>query len=176
MRAVVLVRPETYSVALMPSFDCSSGRGERLNVQAKLPPDAVVITTEDVGRPQENLEIYADRRAIYTTDLQRWQEMRPVEAAFRLLRKGQRVFLLLPTGQPETEKVLADLPAENVLVVEKVETIPPKKAVEWFVAAPFHKGIEMGLWEVREKDPGVHKPLSIGPIDRKSTRLNSSHT
>lgn len=134
------------------------------NVQAKLPPNAVVLTTEDVGRPQENLEIYADRRAIYTTDLQRWNEMRPVEAAFRLLRNGQRFFLLLPAGQPETEKVLADLPAEDVLVVEKVETIPPKKATEWFVAAPFHKGIELGLWEVREKDPGMHKPLSIGPI------------
>lgn len=136
----------------------------RAVVQSRLPANAVVLTTEDVGRPQENLEIYADRRAIYLTDLQRWQEMRPVEAAFRLLRNGQRVFLLLPAGQPETARVLADLPAENVLEVEQVETIPPKKAVEWFVAAPFHKGIELGLWEVREKDPGVHKPLSIGPI------------
>jgi len=136
----------------------------RANVQSKVPPDGVVLTTEDVGRPQENLEIYADRRAIYLTDLQRWQQMRPVEAAFRLLRNGQRVFLLLPVGAPETRKVLADLPAEDVLVVEKVETIPPKKATDWFVAAPFHKGIEMGLWEVREKDPGVHKPLSIGPV------------
>ena len=140
----------------------------KATVEAKVPPDAVIITTEDVGRPQENLEIYADRRAIYTTDLQRWQQMRPVEAAFRLLRNGQRVFLLLPTNQPETQGVLDDLPSENVLVVELLETIPPERAKDWFVAAPFHRGVELGLWEVREKDPGVHKALSIGPVPQSS--------
>ena len=140
----------------------------KATVEAKVPPDAVIITTEDVGRPQENLEIYADRRAIYTTDLQRWQQMRPVEAAFRLLRNGQRVFLLLPTNQPETQGVLDDLPSENVLVVELLETIPPERAKDWFVAAPFHRGVELGLWEVRERDPGVHKVLSIGPVPQSS--------
>ena len=64
--------------------------------------------------------------------------------------------------------VLDDLPSENVLVVELLETIPPERAKDWFVAAPFHRGVELGLWEVREKDPGVHKALSIGPVPQSS--------
>lgn len=126
----------------------------RANVTRELPANAVVLTTEDIGRPLENLEIYADRRAIYTTDLQRWKQMLPIQAAARSIVAGRRFFLLLPSNTVETYRVLDDLREGDLLSVTLVRKIPATRNKEWFVAAPFHKGIGLGLWEVTERRPG----------------------
>ena len=46
----------------------------RANMQRLLEPNSVVITTEEVGRPAENIEYYSGvANALYITDLERWQ-------------------------------------------------------------------------------------------------------
>jgi hypothetical protein len=110
------------------------------------PPRAVLITTEDIGRPAENFEYYAGVHALYLTDLARWQL--PIEdATFLFLVAEMEPYLLIPRTLPEREAILATLRTHYAL--ELVGDVPPEQNVDYFVASAFHAGIPLELWRVR---------------------------
>ncbi len=118
----------------------------RANMQKLLEPNAVVITTEEVGRPAENIEYYSGvADALYMTDLERWH-VPPYQAVIRLLIAGKRPYLYIPASQPDKDRLLADLRKE--LTVDEVADIPPQQAMAHFVAAPFHRGVRMELYRL----------------------------
>ena len=109
-------------------------------------PRAVLITSEDVGRPAENYEYYTDVHAFYLTDLARWRI--PIEeAVFLLLIAEQEPYLLLPRTLPEHDQILAGLRGQ--FLVELVADIPPQRNYDYFVASAFHGGVPLELWHVR---------------------------
>jgi len=131
------------------SLDISAAfqRPEMLRARAvfgrAVEPGAVVITTEDVGRPAENIEYYSGgTHALYFTDLERWNISVP-EAASRFARAGMVPYLLIPGTQRDRVRLLQDL--GRLFSVELVADIPAAQAVEYFVAAPFHRGVPMEL-------------------------------
>jgi len=114
-------------------------------------PGAVVITTEDVGRPAENIEYYSGIAwALYFTDLLRWG-VGVGEAAERLARAGMKPYLLIPPTQPDRARMLEDL--GHAFLVERVADIPPGQAMDYFVAAPFHRGVRMELYRLTPREP-----------------------
>jgi hypothetical protein len=118
-------------------------------------PGAVVMTTEEVGRPAENIGYYSGvAHALYFTDLLRWQLSVP-QAAELLARGGMKPYLLIPTVQPDRAQVIAQL--QQRFAVDLVADIPPTRAMDYFVAAPFHRGIHMELWRLDLLDGA--KPL-----------------
>src|SRR5207247_9451068 len=110
----------------------------------KVEPGAVVITTEDVGRPAENIEYYSGvAHALYLTDLERWG-LTVGDAAELLARGGMRPYLLLPKAHPGLDPLLAALGRR--FAVELAADIPARRAVDYFVAAQFlPEGIHMQL-------------------------------
>jgi hypothetical protein len=115
-------------------------------VRRTLAPRAVVITSEEIGRPLENLEFYAGVHALYLTDLERWKI--PLErAVFFLLISEMEPYLLLPSEFPERERLLAPLRAQYAL--EVVADIPPDRNYDFFVASGFHGGLPLELILVR---------------------------
>jgi hypothetical protein len=117
----------------------------RATLERAVERDGVVITTEDVGRPAENIEHYGHRWALYLTDLERWH-MGVTEACVRLIMAGMRPYLLLPPEAAATRALLRELGQHATLA--EVADIPPPLAMAYFVAAPFHRGLHMGLWRV----------------------------
>jgi hypothetical protein len=118
----------------------------RANMQKLLEPNAVVITTEEVGRPAENIEYYSGvADALYVTDLERWRAS-PRDAALHLITGGKRPYLFIPADQPGKERLLADLRTQ--LTVDLVADITPQRAMAHFVAAPFHRGVRMELYRM----------------------------
>jgi len=109
-------------------------------------PGAVVMTTEEVGRPAENIDYYSGiAHAFYFTDLARWRITVP-DAAELLARHHMRPYLLIPNSQPTRAEMLEQLRAR--FSVELVADIPPASAIDYFVAAPFHRGIHMELYRI----------------------------
>jgi hypothetical protein len=114
--------------------------------QRTFAPRAVLITSEDVGRPAENYEYYTGVHALYLTDLARWRI--PIEeAVFLFLVAEQEPYLLLPRTLPERDQILAALRAQFLL--ELVADIPPQRNYDYFVASAFHGGVPLELWHVR---------------------------
>jgi hypothetical protein len=109
-------------------------------------PNAVVITTEDVGRPAENIDYYSRvARAFYLTDLERWHL--PLDQAADLLaRGGFHPYLFIPSVQPGRVDMLRLL-GEH-FVVEVAADVPADKAMDYFVAAAFHRGVHMVLYRL----------------------------
>jgi len=130
-------------------------------------PGSVVITTEDIGRPAENIEYYSGvAHALYLTDVTRWRARLP-EMAKDMILQGMRPYLLLPTSYPGLEALLDSFKEIPQLELEKVLDIPPERAMEYFVAAPFHRGVRLELvrisapeWEEFLKD--LRERLSKG--------------
>ena len=116
----------------------------RENLRRLVPPHAVVITTEDVGRPAENIEYYAGIHALYLTDLKRWR-LGVHEAVALLLRSSMPPYLFIPFTQPDREQLLAQL-AE--FQVEQVADIPAPRAIDYFVKAPAQSGVRMLLYRI----------------------------
>jgi len=118
----------------------------RTNMQRLLEPNAVVITTEEVGRPAENIEYYSGiANALYITDLQRWH-LPLNDAAVQLVVRGMRPYLYIPANQPDGAKMLADL--RGRFTVDLVADIPAARSMAHFVAAPFHHGMRMELYRI----------------------------
>jgi len=113
----------------------------------KVEPGAVVITTEDVGRPAENIEYYSGvAHALYLTDLERWR-LTVGDAADLLARGGMTPYLLLPKAQPGLEGLLDAL--GHRFAVELAADIPARRAIDYFVAAAFlREGIHMQLYRL----------------------------
>jgi len=109
-------------------------------------PGSIVVTTEDVGRPAENIEYYSGvAYAVYFTDLERWGVKVP-EAAARWQKAGLKPYLLIPTAQPDHAKMLDELRA--AFDVRLVASLGARQAMDVFVAAPFHHGVPMELWRI----------------------------
>lgn len=118
----------------------------RANMERLLEPNAVVITSESVGRPAENVEWYGGRGwALYLTDLDRWR-LTPAKVARPLIMNGFRPYLFLRPNEPKKDEMLEAL--RKVATVEKVADLTPEQAMSHFVAAPFHRGVRMELWRV----------------------------
>jgi hypothetical protein len=118
----------------------------RTNMQHLLEPKAVVITTEEVGRPAENIEYYSGiANALYLTDLQRWH-VSVHDAAVQLVVRGMRPYLYIPANQADGDKMIADL--RSHFTVDLVADIPAQRAMANFVAAPFHRGVRMLLYRI----------------------------
>jgi hypothetical protein len=113
--------------------------------QAVKPP-AVVITSEDVGRPMENIEWYSGvAHAVYLTDLGRWRL--PVPRAARLLAAGGFTpYLLIAASDPGRLALIEQV--AKTMSVELVADIPARHAIDYFVAAPFHRGLHMELYRL----------------------------
>lgn len=122
----------------------------RANMERLLEKNAVVITSESVGRPAENIEWYGGRGwALYLTDLERWR-LTPDKIVGHLILNGFRPYLFLRPNEPDKDEMLADL--RKVATVEKVADLAPEQAMSHFVAAPFHRGVRMELWRVSLPD------------------------
>jgi hypothetical protein len=120
----------------------------RTNFQRLVERGAVVITTEDVGRPAENIEYYTGGavRALYLTDLERWHLSARQAAAYLLVHR-MPAYLFIPAAQTGKEHMLDDV--RSTLRVELVAEIPARQAIDYFVAAPFHRGVAMELYRIR---------------------------
>ncbi len=138
--------------AMMPQPPARFQRAQMLRSRAAfataVEPNAVVITTEDVGRPAENIDYYSGRAyGLYFTDLRRWG-LTPAAAAALLAKAGLKPYLLIPFKQPDRDELLADL--RQSFDVEQVADIPPAEAIDYFVAAAFYpNGIRMLLFRLR---------------------------
>jgi hypothetical protein len=110
---------------------------------------SVVITTEEVGRPAENIDYYSGvARALYLTDIDRWRL--PIAEAVRLfLRAGMPPYLFLPADDRRLRALVAEL--EPVYGVELVADVPPQQAMDHFVAAAFHRGVRMHLYRITRR-------------------------
>jgi hypothetical protein len=110
-----------------------------------VPPPAVVITTEAIGRPAENIEYYTGIPTLYRTDLERWR-LGMVDAARALIDHGMTPYLLIDEAEPDRSSIVADLSATVGLTA--VRTIPPARAIEYFVAAPFGNRFPLQLYRL----------------------------
>lgn len=130
----------------------------RANMSRYLEPNSVVITSEETGRPAENIEFYSDRAdALYITDLMRWRLSLP-QVAGALIVKGMRPYLYIAADQRGKARMLNDLISYKV---EKVADIPPDQSMAHFVAAPFHRGMHMELYRI--SSPEIEKILNERP-------------
>jgi hypothetical protein len=145
---VVLTAVHTRAALEQPRarFQWHEVAAARANFERLLAPGAVVITTEDVGRPAENIEYYTRAHALYLTDLRRWR-VRPETAAAALLAAGFQPYLYFPTRHPHHDPLLKRL-READLSPELVAVVPPDAALVHFVAASFHRGVAMGLYRL----------------------------
>jgi len=136
---------ETTSTPRRAPFQGTQMRLARQSFTRLVEPNAVIITSERVGRPAENLEFYGSPRmhALYLTDLNRWN-VRVDQAAALLIGRGFRPYLFLPPDEPARATLAAEL-AKGEFRLERVADIPASKAMLHFVAAPFHGGVEMQL-------------------------------
>jgi hypothetical protein len=114
-------------------------------VRRTLDPEAVVITSEDIGRPAENLEYYAGVDAFYLSDLERWRI--PLwKAAYFLMAAEREPYLLLPRST-ERDRVLTGL--RPYVVLERIAEIPPERNADYFAVSGFHAGMPLELWRLR---------------------------
>jgi hypothetical protein len=118
----------------------------RANLRRTLPPNAVVITSEDMGRPAENIEHYGGFPAFYLTDLTRWK-ITASQAVRPFLNVGMRPYLLIDKTVPERAAVLANLASQG-FVAERVLEIPPGRNMEYFVAAPQRRDVSSELFRI----------------------------
>lgn len=131
-------------LAFRAPFQGEEARRARATVDERLDPGAVVISTEDIGRPAENLEHYTDAHALYLTDLARWRL--PVARAARLLlAKRLTPYLLLPDG-PELQHILLDELRDFTATL--VADVPPEHARDWFVVSHQHHGIPLKVYRI----------------------------
>jgi hypothetical protein len=107
---------------------------------------SVVITSEDMGRPAENIEYYGGFPALYITDLERWH-VRPSDASLAFLTHGVRPYLLVDKGVPERARVLADLAAKG-FVADRILEIPSGRNMEYFVASPAQRDVNSELFRI----------------------------
>ena len=130
---------------------------------------AVVITTEDVGRPMENIEYYAGVPALYLTDLVRWR-VSLVKAVGSLIAHGQRPYLFIPPWESGRDEMLAAL--SGTFSVERTAVIPARNAIDYFVAAAaLPGGVEMELYRVsRRKTVAAITTPRDGPGRRCASR------
>jgi hypothetical protein len=120
-------------------FQGPQARLARETLRKTLEPRSVVVTSEDIGRPAENIEYYGGVPALYVTDLTRWR-LSLSRVSLTFIASGLRPYLLVDRGVPERATLLADL-ANNGYVADKVLDIPAGRNMEYFVAAPVRRDV-----------------------------------
>ena len=156
--ALALVGLAGWRLSHVLEFSAAFQEPEMVHARAvfarKVEPGAVVITTEDVGRPAENIEYYSGvAHALYLTDLERWG-LTVGDAAELLAHGGMEPYLLLPKAHPGLDRLLAALGRR--FTVELAADIPARRAVDYFVAAQFlPEGIHMQLHRLGPLGAGV---------------------
>jgi hypothetical protein len=118
----------------------------RETMQRTLEPKSVVITSEDMGRPAENIEHYGGFPAFYVTDLERWH-VRPSDASLAFISAGVRPYLLVDKGVSERARVLADLTSKG-FVADRILEIPSARNMEYFVASPARRDVNSELFRI----------------------------
>jgi hypothetical protein len=144
---VAAISYEAAALKHRASFQGPQMQLARENLRRLVDLDGVVITTEDVGRPAENIEYYSGTPALYLTDLKRWQ-ISLHDAAMLLNHGGMHPYLFIRATEPRREELLAELSGD--LQVERVAAIPAPEAMAHFVAAAFHRGVAMELFRVTQ--------------------------
>lgn len=138
------------------SFQRPQMERARETFAAAVRPGAVVITTEWIGRPAENIDYYSGvAHAVYLTDLVRWR-IGVREMAGLVGSIGMTPYLLLPRAHPGRDEMLADL--RRAYRIELVADIPPEHNMDYFVAAAFHRGMQLELHRIEVPPPPVRKP------------------
>jgi hypothetical protein len=131
-------------LAFRAPFQGAEMRRARATFTARVPDGAVVISTEDIGRPVENIEHYTGAHALYLTDLQRWHLS--VAAAARLFLYAQMpTYLLLPDG-PDVERILFGELGD--FAAHLVADVAPEHARDWFVVSHYHNGIPLKVYRI----------------------------
>ena len=147
LTTIVVQRAQEAMAKPPASFQKAQAERARANFQRAVEQKSVVITTEDVGRPAENIEYYSGNAwAFYLTDLKRWRVSLHF-ATSALIRGGFRPYLFIPKTDPGRDTMLAQLRGKK-MQVDLVLDLPPAKAIEYFVAAPFHRGVPMELYRI----------------------------
>jgi hypothetical protein len=141
---VVLVWRSTATLGARASFQRPQVERARAVVEEAFEEPAVVLTTTNIGRPAENLNYYTRVRAVYLEEMTRWR-MQPRYVLTRLLRSGYAVYLLLPSDYAKVW--LSNTNISTWYSSEVVRAIPAAQAMDYFVASPYHRGID--LWLVR---------------------------
>jgi hypothetical protein len=118
----------------------------RETLRQKLGPRAIVITSEDMGRPAENIEYYGGVPALYLTDLERWH-IQPADASHWFIMAGVRPYLLVDKGVREYARTLAELAARGI-TVDRIVDVPAGKNMEYFVASPAQRNVKSELFRI----------------------------
>jgi hypothetical protein len=140
-----IVRADTTRASRAP-FQRLQATIARDTLRRTLEPNSIVITSEDMGRPAENIEYYGGFPAFYVTDLDRWR-VKASYASQLLIAAGVRPYLLVDRGVEERGRVLNDL-TENGFLVERVADIEPAHKMEYFVASPQPRNIDSELYRI----------------------------
>lgn len=118
----------------------------RETMRLTLEPRSFVITSEDMGRPAENIEQWGGFPAFYLTDLDRWK-ISPSEASLSFISAGVRPYLLVDREVPQRGRALADL-AKNGFKADLVLEIPAAKNMEYFIATPTRRNVNSELFRI----------------------------
>jgi hypothetical protein len=138
--SVVVARPQA-------GFQRREMERARATLQSKLPRNAVVVSAEDIGRPAENIQFYSEvAQSFYWTDIARWRVPLPI-LTDALAKAGLQLYWLEQTPKTEGDRRVHALASIGVKL-EKIAEIPPTQAMDWFVAAAFHRGVQMDLHKV----------------------------
>ncbi len=131
-------------LAFRAPFQGPEMRRARATVSERIPAGAVVISTEDIGRPAENIGHYTAAHALYLTDLRRWH-LSVAAAARLLLDAGMHPYLLLPEG-PELQAILFGELRD--FTARLVADVAPEEAPQWFVVSHYHRGIGLKVYRI----------------------------
>jgi hypothetical protein len=131
----------------------------RQTLRDTVEPRSIVITTEDIGRPAENIEHYGGVYALYLTDLERWH-VSIGHAALSFIWDDLRPYLLIPASFSTRAQLLADLKANN-LVADRIQVIPPTRNMAYFVASPGGNAQPLELYRVSY--PGAEEIMRADP-------------
>ena len=123
------VRADATRVLRAP-FQGPEATRARENLRKVLEPRAIVITSEDMGRPAENVEYYGGFPAFYLTDLERWK-IKPSAAVLSFISAGMRPYLLLIDRVPrrtDTQDIAAEVMGRTFARWSRVELLPHRRA------------------------------------------------
>jgi hypothetical protein len=117
------------------SFQSAEVAAARETIESVVPPGAVVVTTDEVGRPAENIDHYTHAHALYLEDLARWRI--PLRRTMiLLLDAGHEVYFLIPSAS-RSGRAAIDRLRTRLLQVTHVAHVDAGEAHRYFVASRF---------------------------------------
>lgn len=138
----------TITPPLSAPFQAAEVARGRETFAKAVPPNAVVITSEDIGRPAENIEYYAGVPTLYLTDVERWH-VSLADVAEALIAHGFEPHLLISSMETGRTAMLEDL--SRRFTTDRT-LIPAPRRIDYFVASPIHTGYDAELYRIRRRD------------------------